>query len=188
MHVNLNLNLNVHVNLNLNLNVHVHVRVQGLPKSVIGHHNQMLMNHSAHRTIYRVIYGDTDNMGVAYHANYLRWFEIGRSEMFRSLGLPYKAVEERGIFLPVSQVSCKYISPAHYDDLLVIETSLDPKVRAGMKFDYRILREDGEKPLAEGHTKHACMDKDGRVVRPPQFLREIIDNVPRELERLLHFR
>ena len=92
-----------------------------------------------HRTTYRVIYGDTDNMGQVYYGNYFRWFEIGRSEMFRSLGLPYKSVEDQGIFLPVSETYCKYSSPAKYDDIIVIETSLDTSVKGGVKFDYKIL-------------------------------------------------
>ena len=90
----------------------------------------------SHRTICRVIYGDTDKMGVAYHANYLRWFEMGRTEMFRSLGLSYRDIESRGVYLPVSEAYCKFKSPARYDDIMVIETSLDTKVRGGIKFDY----------------------------------------------------
>ncbi|MDM8524568.1 thioesterase family protein [Desulfococcaceae bacterium HSG8] len=127
-----------------------------------------------HRTTYRVIYGDTDSMGIAYNANYLRWFEIGRSEMFRSLGLPYKEIEARGFFLPLSEVHCKFISPAKYDDLLIIEASLDPGVRGGIKFDYCIYSEDEKNILAKGYTKHACLDRSGKVVRPPEFLKDII--------------
>jgi len=126
------------------------------------------------RTTYRVIYGDTDNMGVAYHANYLRWFEMGRAEMFRSLGLPYKAIEARGIFLPVSEVHCKFKAPAQYDDVIIIEASLDAGVKGSVKFDYRIFAEDGEKELAKGYTKHACLNSDGRVIRPPDFLVKVI--------------
>ena len=126
------------------------------------------------RTKYRVIYGDTDNMGIAYHANYLRWFEMGRTEMFRSLGLPYKAIEARGVFLPVSEVHCKFKAPAQYDDVIIIEASLDTGVKGGVKFDYRIFSEDGEKELAKGYTKHACLNSDGRVIRPPGFLVKVI--------------
>lgn len=127
-----------------------------------------------HRTACRVIYGDTDNMGVAYHANYLRWFEMGRTEMFRFMGLTYKSIESRGIYLPVSEVYCKFKSPARYDDLIVIETALDARVRAGIKFDYRIFQEDGQTLLVEGYTKHACLSDRGRVIRPPAFLLELI--------------
>ncbi len=132
-----------------------------------------------HKATSRVIYGDTDNMGVAYHGNYLRWFEIGRAEMFRSLGLTYKTIESRGVYLPVSEAYCKYKSPARYDDLLVIETAIDDSVRGGVKFNYTVSSEDGGKIFAKGYTKHACVDDKGRVVRPPAFLKTIIDDISR---------
>jgi len=135
-----------------------------------------------HRTTCRVIYGDTDNMGQAYYGNYFRWFEIGRSEMFRSLGLPYKAVEEYGIFLPVAESHCKYAMPAKYDDVLVIETSLDTKLKAGIKFDYKIYKEDGKTLIASGYTKHPCVNRAGKVVRPPEFLKKIIAKVTADSE------
>ncbi len=127
-----------------------------------------------HKTECRVIYGDTDAMGIAYYANYLRWFEMGRSELFRAMGLTYRIIEGKGIFLPVAEVFCKFLNPVRYDDILIIETSLDTSVRAGMKFDYRLLSEDETEPIATGYTQHAFMDKKGRVVRPPAFLRKVI--------------
>ncbi len=126
------------------------------------------------KTTVRVIYGDTDNMGIAYHANYFRWFETGRSEMFRSLGLTYREIEKRGIFLPLSEVGCKFLAPVRYDDLLVIETTLDTAVRGGMKFDYRIFKEDDKTVLARGFSKHACMNRERKVVRPPAFIMELV--------------
>lgn len=128
----------------------------------------------SHRNTCRVIYGDTDNMGIAYHANYLRWFEMGRTEMFRFLGLTYKSIESKGVYLPVSEVYCKFRSPAYYDDLIEIETTLDARVKGGIKFDYRIFAEDAQTLLVEGYTKHACLNADGKVVRPPAFLMELI--------------
>jgi len=127
-----------------------------------------------HKTTIRVRYGDTDKMGFVYHANYFRWFEVGRSEMFRSMGIPYKSIESKGIFLPLSEMHCKFNAPSQYDDILLIETSIDTRYKAGMKFDYKIFNEDGKKRLANGYTKHACMDNNGRVVRPPKFLMDII--------------
>lgn len=127
-----------------------------------------------HRTTYRVIYGDTDRMGQTYYGNYFRWFEIGRTEMFRAWGLPYKAIEERGFFLPVSECRAKFCAPARYDDVIVIETRVDTGVKGGIKFDYRIFREDGQTLLAEGFTRHAFVDPSGRVVRPPEFIRKLI--------------
>ena len=128
-----------------------------------------------HRTKCRVTYADTDKMGFVYHANYFRWFEIGRSEMFRKLGVPYKSIESKGFFLPLSEIYCKFNSPSQYDDILLVETSLDPGVKAGMKFNYRVFSEDGKNTLAKGYTKHACVDDGGRVVRPPEFLVKLIE-------------
>ena len=128
-----------------------------------------------HKTTCRVIYGDTDNMGQAYYGNYLRWFEIGRNELFRSLGLSYASVENQGIFLPVAETYCKYLRPAKYDDLLIIETSLDTQLKGAIKFAYRILTDDAKTLLAHGYTKHACLNANGKVVRPPKFIKEVID-------------
>ena len=128
----------------------------------------------AHTTPYRVIYGDTDNMGMAYYANYLRWFEIGRTELLRQWGLPYRDIETRGIFLPVAEAHCKYHTPARYDTVLHIEAVLDTEVKGGMKIDYRITSADGRTLHATGYTRHAFVTKDGRVTRPPRFIRELI--------------
>lgn len=128
----------------------------------------------SHKTTYRVIYGDTDTMGVAYHANYLRWFEIGRTELLRAWEMPYREIESRGIMLPVSEVYCKYMSPAKYDDLLIIEAALSPEMRAGLKIDYSITDEDGRIVHATGHTCHAFLNREGRVIRPPEFFRALV--------------
>ena len=74
----------------------------------------------------------------------------------------------------MSEAYCKYIRPVGYDDRLIIETRLDLEIKAGMKFDYRILDENGQAPIATGFTRHPCVDKDGRVVRPPKFVRDLI--------------
>ena len=135
-----------------------------------------------HHTPYRIIYGDTDNMGIAYHANYFRWFEIGRTEMLRSMGLSYKTIEARGIYLPVSEVRCKYHRPAHYDDRVVIETRVDGNLLGSIKFDYRVLDESLQIVYASGFTRHACVDTAGRVVKPPRYLKEVIAQCVEESE------
>ncbi len=121
------------------------------------------------KTEVRVIYGDTDQMGVVYYANYLRYFEAGRNEFIRAKGLRYRDFEARfGLLLPVAEAGLKYLSPARYDDLLTVETSLAERGRASIRFGYRLLRE-GE-TLATGFTVHACVDGDGRVRRlPPEI-------------------
>ncbi|RJQ72796.1 MAG: acyl-CoA thioesterase [Desulfobacteraceae bacterium] len=128
----------------------------------------------SHKTTYRVIYGDTDNMGIAYYANYLRWFEIGRTELLRAWGLPYREIEAQGILLPVSEVHCKYMTPAKYDELLTIEAALSPEMKAGLKIDYRITSADLQTLHAAGYTRHAFLNREGRVIRPPEFIRTII--------------
>ena len=116
-------------------------------------------------TTYRVIYGDTDQMGVVYYANYLRWFERGRGELLRASGIPYTAIERRGMHFPVAELSCRYFRPARYDDLIVIETRIASVTRASLTFTYRIMRETEAALLASGSTKHACVDGQGRIMR-----------------------
>ena len=122
------------------------------------------------RTELRVIYGDTDQMGVVYYANYLRFMEAGRNEFIRAHGLRYRDFEERfGLRLPVAEAKVSYRMPARYDDVVAIETSLAELKRASVRFEYRILRE--EEVLATGETVHACVDLDGRVRRlPPELV------------------
>jgi acyl-CoA thioester hydrolase len=122
------------------------------------------------RTQLRVIYGDTDQMGVVYYANYLRFFEAGRNEFIRAKGLRYRDFEARHrLMLPVVEAGVRYQVPARYDDLVSVETSLSEMRRASARFDYRLVRDDGEL-LATGHTIHACVDLDGRIQRMPQEL------------------
>jgi acyl-CoA thioester hydrolase len=121
-------------------------------------------------TSYRVIYGDTDQMGVVYYANYLRWFEQGRSEFLRQIGLPYQTIEEQGLHFPVTEVSCRYFRSARYDDVITIATQLTSVGRATLNFDYTISREADSASLASGSTRHACVDADGRITRIPMNL------------------
>jgi acyl-CoA thioester hydrolase len=131
----------------------------------------------SNNTSYRVIYGDTDQMGMVYYANYLRWFEKGRSEFLRQLGAPYTSIEERGSHFPVTGVSCRYFKSARYDDLITIETQLTSVARATLSFSYRILRASEDSLLAVGATQHVCIDRRDRVVRIPSDLRELFSRV-----------
>jgi len=111
----------------------------------------------------RVRYAETDQMGIVYYANYLVWFEIGRVEVLRTLGLSYHKLEvEEQCILPVVEASCRYRAPARYDDQILIEAR--PALLRGsvLKFAYRILRKapEGQEPalLAEGETTHVVCD------------------------------
>ncbi len=123
------------------------------------------------KTDIRVIYGDTDQMGVVYYANYLRYFETGRNEFIRAKGLRYRDFEAQfRLVLPVVEAQVSYRIPARYDDLITVETALAEARRASARFGYRIVR--GEDLVATGHTVHACVDLEGRVHRMPRELLE----------------
>ena len=124
----------------------------------------------------RVRYAETDQMCIVYYANYLVWFELGRVEVLRSLGLAYSRLEaEHGCILPVIEARCRYRKPARYDDEIVIETR--PAMLRGtvLKFAYRIYRKLGQKEkerelLAEGETVHVvCDDKLQRKPLPEHY-------------------
>jgi acyl-CoA thioester hydrolase len=112
-----------------------------------------------------VRYAETDMMGIVYHANYLPWFEIGRTTLLKELGLPYRQLEADGYRLPVLEISAKYSRPAVYDDVLTIVTYLREKPLLRIRLDYEVFR--GEELLATGESVHAFVDLQGRPVRPP---------------------
>ena len=123
----------------------------------------------------RVIYADTDAMGIVYHTNYIKWFEIGRAELLRELGSPYAQIELSGYNLPLTEVSCHYLYPARYDQIVVIETEIVYLRRASVKFNYVIRDEKQERVLVEGESVHACINAQGKVVRIPADISEKIN-------------
>jgi acyl-CoA thioester hydrolase len=114
-------------------------------------------------------------MGVVYYANYLRWFERGRSEYLRESGVPYGSIEARGIHFPVVEAKCRYVRPARYEDVVLIETRLESVSRATLVFTYHIRRDGEHSPLATGSTKHACIDGAGKVLRIPADLAQLLE-------------
>jgi acyl-CoA thioester hydrolase len=117
----------------------------------------------------RVRYAETDQMGVVYHANYLIWFEVGRVEYIRQLGLDYKSMErEEGCGIAVVDVSVRYKAPARYDDELVVQTRLIAARGALIRFGYRIVRAADGLSLCEGETVHVVVDGDMKKRSLPQ--------------------
>lgn len=116
----------------------------------------------------RVIYGDTDQMGVVYHANYFRYFEVARIEFLRAKGSSYRDIEREGVMLPVVEAHCHYKAPARYDDLLVIEASVAAVRRASIAFEYTVRRDGESQILCTGSTMLACVNKEGRPMRLPE--------------------
>jgi len=118
----------------------------------------------------RVRYAETDQMGVVYHSNYLIWFEVGRVEFIRQLGLNYKQMEEEGCGIAVVDVHVRYKAPARYDDELIIETRLLAARGAVVKFGYRILRITDGLLLCEGETMHVVVGVDMKKrLLPPKY-------------------
>ena len=112
-----------------------------------------------------VRYAETDMMGIVYHANYLPWFEIGRTTLLKEIGVPYRQLEADGYRLPVLEVTAKYLRPAVYDDALTIVTTLREKPLLRIRLEYEVFR--GEELLATGCSLHAFVDLQGKPVRPP---------------------
>jgi len=118
---------------------------------------------------YRVLFADCDPMRVVYYANYLRLFEIGRAELFRGLGYPFRAYVAQGVYLAVVGVRCHYRRPAHYDDELAIRAGIAELGRARMTVAYAIDR--GDERIADGATEHCVVDDAGRPQRLPTAFR-----------------
>lgn len=122
-----------------------------------------------HETTLRVRYQETDGQRRLHHANYLTYFEVGRTEMLRAGGITYREFEDAGLFLVVSEAHCTYRAPADYDDILTVRTRLERSGGASLRHAYEIIREG--KILADGWTVVVCVDGEGRVRRLPDWLR-----------------
>ncbi|KAF6637325.1 MULTISPECIES: acyl-CoA thioesterase [Paenibacillus] len=139
----------------------------------------------------RVRYQESDQMGVVYHANYLNWFEIGRTEMIRQAGFNYRSMEERGVLLPVIEINAKYASPARYDDLITVYTAITDFSRLRLNYIYEVRRvtEDEHQRylgkvwtqadtlpgelLVTGMTRHVWLNTEWKPVRLDQALPEL---------------
>ena len=131
------------------------------------------------RTRLRVRYADTDRMGVVYYANYLIWFEVGRTEWLRETGATYRELERDGLSLPVIEAHCEYRRPARYDDEIEIDTTATMMSPVRIRFDYQLCRSGEPEVLAAGYTVHACLDGSGRPRRLPMAVQQSL----REAER-----
>ena len=126
-----------------------------------------------HDASVRVRYAETDQMGVVYHANYLIWFEIGRVELMRAMGFAYKLMEsEDDCFIVVAEASCRYLSPARYDELLRVRTRISEAGNRIVRYSYELLRDSDDHLLATGATTHVICGKDGKAKQLPQKYRD----------------
>ncbi len=122
----------------------------------------------------RVSYADTDQMGVVYYARYLEYFERGRNELFRELGLPYRKLENRGIMLPVIEAHCEYKRGARYDEIITVKTFLKKPQGAKIRMDYEILEEKSKKVIVTGYTVHTFVNTQRKAIKPPKGFMKLI--------------
>ena len=132
---------------------------------------------TAHQCQHRVLYGDTDSGGVVYYANYLRYFEYGRTELMRECCCTYRDLEVQGFILPVVESYLRYKAPATYDDLLTIRTALVELKSVSCRFNYTIFREHEQKLLVKGFTVHAVVNRSGRLVKFPAGVYEKLQKI-----------
>jgi len=129
------------------------------------------------RSELRVRYAETDAMGVAHHANYPVWFEVGRTDLMRALGLPYTEIEARGYFLMLSGLNVEYRRAARYDDHLTVVTRIGAVRSRTLTFSYEVRRrtdEGGEEVLATGETRHIATDRHYRPARMPEDVMRLL--------------
>lgn len=118
----------------------------------------------------RVRYAETDKMGLLHHANYLVYFEQGRTELLRPLGVSYREMEDQGYFLVLHKIEVKYRRPAQYDDLLTLRTTVSRVTPVRIEHRYELMR--AGQLLAEGSSTLACVDREGRLQPLPDWLQE----------------
>jgi acyl-CoA thioester hydrolase len=129
-----------------------------------------------HETEIRVRYADTDQMRFVYYGKFFEYFEQGRSDLLRSVGLPYKEIEAMGLILPVIEAHAEYRKAAHYDDLLTIVTFLREKPVARVRIDYEVRRAGEPELLAQGYTIHTFVTAaTGKPTRAPAQFQEAIE-------------
>lgn len=133
----------------------------------------------------RVRYGETDQMGHAYYANYLFWFEQARGAWCRDRGFTYKSLEERGVLLPVVEAHLRYRGEVKYDDWITVRIWVAEIKRAAMKFEYEVINEEAGKVVTEGYTWHVVMNPETRsAVSIPPFMRELLERDPSQFDRV----
>jgi acyl-CoA thioester hydrolase len=134
------------------------------------------------KTRIRITYKDTDQMGIVYYARHFEFFEQGRTELLRELGIPYCELEKKGIRLPVIEAHCEYKRGIKYDEIIVVKTMLLELPTSKIRMEYEILDEKEKKILAKGYTVHPFVDSRGKARRPPkEFLHLFKDEKNREI-------
>lgn len=123
----------------------------------------------------RVRYAETDAMGIVHHSRYIPWFEVGRSDWMRQAGLTYGEFQQMGFYLTVVEVGARYLRPACYDELVTVRTWVGEVKSRGVRMEYAVVNAAGE-TLVTGFTRHICVSHDGKPVRLPQVLLQLLES------------
>ncbi|OGX13933.1 MAG: hypothetical protein A2351_07060 [Omnitrophica bacterium RIFOXYB12_FULL_50_7] len=123
---------------------------------------------------YRVLYADTDQMGITYYANYLKWFEAARTEYFRALGFPYTECEKKEIYLPVAEAHANYLAPSTYDDDITVRASVVEIGNSTLRFEYQVMNSKTQVLLATGYTVHVFVNKTMKPCRVPAEIKAVV--------------
>ncbi len=133
------------------------------------------MSPKIHTTEIKVRYAETDNMGIVYYANYLVWFEVGRTEYLLSQGMDYRDVEKDGLFMAVVEARCVYKAPARYGETVVVSTWPADVRNSSLTFAYKVTRKGEDKVLCEGYTSHVLIDKDLKPKKIPEKIKALLN-------------
>jgi acyl-CoA thioester hydrolase len=126
----------------------------------------------------QVRYAETDQMGVAYHAAFFPWLEVGRMTLLHHQGKTYGEMEALGVYLPVVEAHLEYHKPAHFEDVLIVRTQVKEVGRASVTFAYEVFRKGEDTVLASGHTVHVTTTRGGKTIRMPECVRNLLVHKP----------
>ncbi len=126
-------------------------------------------------SIITVRYAETDRMGIVHHSNYPVWFEVGRTEFIKKLGISYSEIEKRGIMLPLIRLECSYRGSATYEDRIIVRTSVRELKPTRITFYYEVVKEGEEKPITTGTTEHAWTNRDLRPINLKKVAPDILE-------------
>ena len=126
-------------------------------------------------------YSETDQMGIIHHSNYAVWFEAGRTDFFKKLGISYREIESRGVLLPLYEMNCKFKSPARYEDEILIKTSLKVLTKVRIIFSYEVINHSDGKILSMGETMHAWTNKALKPVNAETTISDVYSLLSQEI-------
>lgn len=129
------------------------------------------------KSVVRVRYAETDQMGIVHHSVYPIWYEIARTDLSNQAGFPYSKMEEEGVLLPLVELNSKYITPAHYNDELTVTATVSKLTPVRIVFSYEVFKKDSDKPISTGYTVHAIVNKDMKPINTQKLFPDIYNSM-----------